>query len=45
MVVISLTDREQTLLSDSVLTMIENALYVTLNHRKLLTYTSKNYRH
>lgn len=25
MVVISLTDREQTLLSDSVLTMIENA--------------------
>lgn len=46
MVVISLTDREQTLLSDSVLTMIErNALYVTLNRRKLLTYTSKNYRH
>ena len=38
MVVISLTDREQTLLSDSVLTMIENAgqrnaLYVTLNRR------------
>lgn len=51
MVVISLTDREQTLLSDSVLTMIENAgqaqrlVYVTPNHRKLLTYISKNYRH
>lgn len=44
-IVLNFNERELTLLSDSILTMIDNALYVTPNRRKLLIHTSKNYRH